>query len=133
MRPALVGALVAVLALPVFASESAPVLESELFTPEAIETAVCWSCSGSYTTSPGGAAASHWGKGSSCTAAQNDFNSQTGSAANQTCWTLGAEYACSVARIVTAACFWNGSMYQVDGYANFKCRYWVGGPGCIIP
>lgn len=105
----------------------------DLFTPEPIETAVCWSCAGSYTTSPGGGAASHWGMGSSCSAAQTDFNSQTGSAANQVCWGEGAEYACAISRVVTAACFWNGSMYQIDGYANFKCRFWTGGPGCIIP
>jgi hypothetical protein len=127
------AALVLFVVLPAFASEAPPELDSQLFVPETLETAVCWSCSGTYTTSPGGGAASHWGKGSSCTAATSDFNTQTFNAANFVCYGFDAEYACSVSRVVTAACFWNGSMYQVDGYANFKCRYWIGGPGCIIP
>ncbi|MDX1997612.1 MAG: hypothetical protein SF066_07810 [Thermoanaerobaculia bacterium] len=133
MRPALIGVLLVVFAVPAFAGDAPLVAESDLFVPEVLETAACWSCSGNYTTSPGGGAASHWGKGSSCTAATNDFNNQTFTAATTSCYGLGAEYACSVSRVVTAACFWNGSMYQVDGYANYRCRFWIGGPGCIIP
>lgn len=133
MRPIIVGAVFALLAVSAFAAETPPGVASDLFVPEVLETAVCWSCSGNYTTSPGGGAASHWGKGSSCTAATTDFNNQTFSAATTSCYGQGAEYACSVSRVVTAACFWNGSMYQVDGYTNFKCRFWLGGPGCIIP
>ena len=105
-----------------------------LFTPAPISLASCTPCIGSYTTSPGGGAASHWGMGSSCTAAQTDLTNQTRSAANAVCFDIDDYGVCSFSVVVTAAC-WSPSYgtYQVDGYANFKCRIWTGGPGCNIP
>lgn len=117
-----------------FSAVAASPPDSDLFAPEPIQTAVCTSCVGTYTTSPGGGAASHWGMGTSCTAAQSDLTAQTRAAANSYCLSYVDDYpSCSLTVVVTAACFWNGSTYQVDGYANFKCRIWTGGPGCIIP
>ena len=128
-------ALVTLLGSPAaFAAVASSPTDSDLFVPEPIQTAVCIACGGSYTASPGGGAASHWGMGSSCTTAQSDLTAQTRAAANEYCLYNVDDYgSCSLSVVVTAACFWNGSMYQVDGYANFKCRYWTGGPGCILP
>jgi hypothetical protein len=128
-------ALVVCLAVPAFAGESTPVLESDLFAPEALQTASCWSCVGGNTTSPGGGAASHWGLGSSCTDAQASLTTQTRTAALNDCWNRGAENLCGFTVVVTAACWWNSGygQYVVDGYANYSCKFWRGGPGCIIP
>ena len=108
---------------------------AELFTPEPTPTAGCWGCGGSYTTSPGGGAASHWGFGNSCTEALNDLTSQTRAAANAFCLAYEDGGTCNFRVVQTAACWWSASYgkYVVDGYANFSCRVWVGGPGCIIP
>lgn len=126
--------LVALLTVPAAFAAEGGALESDLFAPEPLQTAVCTACGGNYTTSPGGGAASHWGMGSSCSTAQSDLTTQTRAAATSFCLSNIDDYpSCSLTVVVTAACYWNGSMYQVDGYANFKCRYWVGGPGCIIP
>lgn len=135
MRPALVGALFVVLAVPAFAGEAPLVAESDLFVPEVLETAACTACIGSYTTSPGGGAASHWGKGTSCAAAQTDLTSQTRSVATGFCLGIDDYGTCSFTVVVTGACWWSSDygLYVVDGYANFKCREWIGGPGCIIP
>ncbi len=106
---------------------------ADLFNPAPISMA-CTTCTGSYTTSPGGGAASHWGMGTSCTAAQTDLSNQARAVANAFCYGVDDYGVCSFAVVVTGAC-WSPSygQYQVDGYANYKCRVWTGGPGCIIP
>lgn len=105
-----------------------------LFAPQPISLASCTTCAGNYTTSSGGGAASHWGMGTSCTAAQTDLTNQTRAAASSFCFGVDDYGVCSFSVVVTTAC-WSPSygQYQVDGYANFKCRVWSGGPGCIIP
>ncbi len=105
-----------------------------LFNPAPVSQATCIACTGNYTTSPGGGAASHWGMGTSCTAAQTDLNNQTRAAANSVCYSIDDYGVCSFSVVVTGAC-WSPSYgtYQVDGYANFKCRVWTYAPGCILP
>ncbi len=106
--------------------------QGALFTPAPIALANCISCSGSYTTSTGGA--SHWGFGSTCSAALTDLTSKTKAAANSYCLNNVDDYlSCNFAVVVTAGCNWNGSQYQYDGYANFSCKVWNVGPGCPRP
>lgn len=108
---------------------STPSLE-ELFTPTPQPVSACFGCgSVVYTTSPGGGAPSHWGKGTSCANAQSDLTTQTRTAANAICALesdgLGA---CRSTVVVTTSCWWSPAygLYVVDGYANFGCRYETG-------
>jgi hypothetical protein len=105
-----------------------------LFTPAPISQASCIACSGSYTTSAGGGAASHWGFGSTCSAALTDLTNQTKAAANNYCLANVDDYlSCNFAVVITGGCAWTGSQYRYDGYANFSCKVWVVGPGCPRP
>jgi hypothetical protein len=67
-----------------------------------------------------------WGKGSDCDAALADLDANTHALADQLCWDMGAEAACQLGSLViTTACYWNGMMYQIDGYRSYKClRCW---------
>lgn len=77
-------------------------------------------CLGNFTTSVNGGA-SDWGMGSSCTDAQAALNSAVSNRAENNCTSVGYLWACSVTTVVTGGCFFNGTMFQVDGYANYKC------------
>jgi hypothetical protein len=107
----------------------------ELFAPEPLETAICTACGGNYTTSPGGGAYSHVGSGSSCTQAQANLTAQLRAAANDYCLAYFDYPSCSVSVVSSGGCFFilEFNQWYTSGYANFKCRYWTGGPGCIIP
>jgi hypothetical protein len=99
-------------------------IEAPLFIP-APETKLppdgCrYYCIGNFTTSVNGGA-SDWGMGSSCADAQATFNSALSSRAENNCINSGYLWACSVTPVETASCFFNGTMFQVDGYANYKC------------
>jgi hypothetical protein len=79
----------------------------------------CIECVTGYTTSPSDTA-SHWGKGSSCSAAQSDLDQKLLDAAEQFCGptSIGS---CQLQVQVTAPCWHNGTEYVVDGYADFGC------------
>lgn len=100
-----------------------------LLPPEPVERG-CYLCAGAIrTTSPGGGAASHWGMGASCTAAQAHLENQLNLAALDFCnghQGAGAGF-CNVVVVVTAACYWSPQFqtYVVEGYANFKCQYFI--------
>lgn len=116
---------------PVFAAEPAAVddplaIELPLQTPAPKPTAPpCQACATGFTTSPGGGQASHWGHGSDCTSAQNDLRSQLLAAANAFCMDLDGLPRCSFQVVHTVACWWNGSQYVSDGYANFGCWIYI--------
>lgn len=77
-------------------------------------------CIGNFTTAVNGGA-SDWGMGSSCTDAQTALNSALSNRAESNCINAGYLWVCSITTVVTGGCFFNGSMFQVDGYANYKC------------
>lgn len=63
-----------------------------------------------------------WGMGSSCTAATADLDANTQQLANELCWDVGAEGACSFGSLqITTACYLTMGQYQVDGYRTYKC------------
>ena len=133
---ALLAAGVAYSAEPVATVPAAPTDSLDaLLNPAPTELAICTACVGPYTTSPGSGQASHWGFGGSCSDALTDLTNQTRAAARAYCLDLDDYGTCSFSVVTTAPCWWNSGygLYQVDGYANFKCRVWTGGPGCIIP
>jgi hypothetical protein len=65
------------------------------------------------------------GYGSTCTAAYNAARAAANQLANEICWadgfpiTLGA---CFDDFIVTSACSWTGSQWQLSGYTKYRCR-----------
>lgn len=103
----------------------APLLfEEPLFTPAPKPMAPeCHFCSSTLTTSPGGGAASHWGFGASCTAAESDATAQLSAYVNSVCSELGEAGRCGFQVVYTAACYYQNDQWIVDAYANYKC--WV--------
>jgi hypothetical protein len=89
----------------------------ELFAPEPVQIAVSS------------------GSGSSCTQAQANLTAQLRAAANDYCLAYFDYPSCSVSVFSSGGCFFilEFNQWYTTGYANFKCRYWTGGPGCIIP
>lgn len=83
-------------------------------------------CSGGHTTAVNGGA-SDWGMGSTCTEAQTAFSNAVRSKASSYCAGLDPEALgyCNLTEVITGGCFFNGTMFQVDGYANFGCRFYV--------
>jgi hypothetical protein len=67
--------------------------------------------------------------GSSCAVADAALTSALFSRADDACWNNGFDGACSVVEVVTTACYFNGTMWQSDGYANYKCSTTI----CIDP
>lgn len=89
-------------------------------------------CLGNYSSSPGGGQPSDWGMGSSCVAAEADFDAHLWATANDLCYSMGhVDGACSVTKVTTTACYFNTdiNMYQVDGYSLYKCSVEI----CIDP
>jgi hypothetical protein len=129
MRRLLFSVVLALLvAVPAFSEEAA--LPSDLFSPEPLQTAVCTACGGNYTT------AQLVGKGADCAQAQANLTSQLRAAANLYCYTHVGDYpSCSLTVVGSGGCLFILETYEwvTSGYANFKCRYWTGAPGCIIP
>jgi hypothetical protein len=106
-------------------ADAAPLFdEGPLFTPVPKPMAPeCHYCSSTFTTSPGGGAASHWGHGATCTDAQNDVRAQLSTFVNDLCSGLGDYGRCAFAVVYTSACYESGGQWVIDAYANFRC--WV--------
>lgn len=110
------------------ADQAVPI--EDLFESRA-EVLACSQCVGFYTTSPGGNQASHWGLGSSCTAAANDLSTQLFIAANDDCESRGFLMgACNQQVVVLGSCWWSTQYqkYVRDGYINYGCKTF--GPEC---
>jgi hypothetical protein len=81
----------------------------------------CWyPCVGGRTTAVNGDS-SDWGMGSTCAEAQAAFSSAVRSKAQNDCDSTGDFGWCNLTE-VTGGCFFNGTMFQIDGYANYGCR-----------
>lgn len=77
----------------------------------------CWLvCAGNYSTSFNGGA-SDWGMGLSCDEAYSSFSEAVTYRANNSC----PQGACQINEVITGGCFFNGTMFQVDGYATYGC------------
>jgi len=61
----------------------------------------------------------NWGMGADCTAAQNDLAIHVNSVARADC---GATQTCLGTLHLVNACWWNGTMYQADGYRDYSCK-----------
>ena len=84
----------------------------------------CWYyCAGGRTTAVNGGS-SDWGMGSTCTEAQTAFSNAVRSKAQDDC-TGSADLGWCNLTEVKGACFFNGTMFQIDGYANYGCRFEV--------
>jgi hypothetical protein len=62
--------------------------------------------------------------GSTCTEAQAAFSSSVRSKAQNDCSDIGISEWCNLTE-VKGGCFFNGTMFQIDGYANYGCRLQV--------
>jgi hypothetical protein len=76
-------------------------------------------CLGDYSTAVNGGS-SDWGMGSSCEEAQSAFSGAVSSKADSYCQSIGRLWVCSLTE-VKGGCFFNGTMMQIDGYADFQC------------
>ncbi|HEX3555998.1 MAG TPA: hypothetical protein VIA62_22500 [Thermoanaerobaculia bacterium] len=63
---------------------------------------------------------SSWGMGANCTAAQSDLTSHVNADAFADCG--GSAYTCLGTLHYTNACWWNGTMFQSDGYRDYSCK-----------
>lgn len=87
-----------------------------LSTPRAA-WAICWcETNNDYTT------ALNWGMGSDCTAAHNDLVARVNAEARDSCG--GLTQTCLGTLVITSspACFFNGTMFQEDGYRYYSCK-----------
>lgn len=98
--------------------------EGPLFTPAPKPMAPeCHFCSSTFSTSPGGGAASHWGHGATCTDAQNDVRNQLSAYVNAICFDLGDAGRCAFSVVYTCSCYQSGGQWVIDAYATYRC--WV--------
>jgi hypothetical protein len=106
------------------ADEPLLVPEGPLFTPAPKPMAPeCHFCSSTFSTSPGGGAASHWGHGATCTDAQNDVRNQLSAYVNSICFDLGEAGRCAFSVVYTCSCYYSGGQWVIDAYATYRC--WV--------
>jgi hypothetical protein len=79
-----------------------------------------WCALGGFTTAVNGGA-SDWGMGATCAEAQAAFSSAVRNKAANGCsnWPESLGW-CNLTE-VTGGCFFNGTMFQIDGYANYGC------------
>ena len=64
----------------------------------------------------------NWGKGSDCTAAHSQLVSLLNQEAFATCGGITATCLGEIVYTSNPQCFWNGMMWQEDGYRNFSCK-----------
>lgn len=77
-------------------------------------------CIGGFSTSVNGGD-SDWGMGSSCAEAQAAFSNAVNGKAQSHCDSIDSLGVCNVTE-VKGGCFFNGTMFQIDGYADYGCR-----------
>ncbi len=99
-----------------------------LFNPAPASLATCTTCVGPWTIEG-------QGFGSSCSAAQVDFNISLNSSASADCFSLDDFGLCSFSTTIINPCYYNSRYraYIVYGTATYKCRVWNNAPGCIRP
>ncbi len=117
-------ALCLVAVAPAFAADPSLFTEVPQWTPAPKPAAPpCHHCGTGFTTSPGGGAASHWGHGADCAAAQSDVRSQLLAYVNADCQNYGTAGRCSFQVVYTCSCYYQGGQWVVDAYANYGC--WI--------
>ena len=83
-------------------------------------------CESGFTTSPGGGQPSDWGMASDCTAAQSALTSALATRATNNCLNMGYDRRCGiVTQVTTTGCYFNGTMFQIDAYADHSCGYTI--------
>ena len=71
---------------------------------------------------PGGGGPSDWGQGWTCIEAQSAFSGSVFNHADQNCLNQGYDGVCgTIYEVMTSGCYFNGTMFQVGGYANHSC------------
>jgi hypothetical protein len=80
----------------------------------------CPTCEGSFTTSPGSNQPSHWGHGTSCSAAKVDLEQKTRNAAYLDCQNRGYDTHCNI-QVIELACYFDSGVWVSDGYADYGC------------
>jgi len=111
-----------------WAAEGGPVAnpvvgaEAPLFTPAPELKGCTFRCISGFTTAINGGP-SDWGMGSSCAVAQSALTAALFDRADANCYSRGYEDGVcgTITQVTTTACYFNGTMFQVDAYANHSC------------
>ena len=103
---------------------------ASLFSASAARAGCRFRCISGFTTSSSYGGPSDWGMGWTCSEAHSSFSSSVFNTADQNCLNRGYEGVCgTIYEVMTTACYFNGTMFQVSGYADHSCGREV----CIDP
>jgi hypothetical protein len=102
---------------------------ASLFSGSAAWAGCRFRCVSGFTTSNQGGP-SDWAQASTCSAAQSALSSALFTRADDNCWNLGYDGVCgTITEVMTSGCYFNGTMFQVGGYADHSCGREI----CIDP
>jgi len=91
--------------------------------------ACTYRCVSGFTTAINGGP-SDWGMASTCAAAQTALTNSLFNTADANCYNRGYDGVCgTVTQVTTTPCYFNGTMFQIDAYANHSCLREI----CIDP
>jgi len=94
---------------------------ASLFSASAAWAGCRFRCISGFTTAYNGGP-SDWAQGSTCSEAQSALSSALFTRADNNCVDLGYDGVCgTITQVTTGPCYFNGTMFQMSGYADHSC------------